>query len=176
MERPIVTFGQDDEGVPLAWLSCGHTQHVRHNPPFVNRAWILTEEGRARMLGQPLNCVRCDALELPDHFVPYDKTDLLTEAAFTAGSDISQPAPQGIWLRIIVLDGRLRLRIPYLSVDLELSSAQSGTIAPEMTYALERVGSVQFFQEFYCSRQQYLAWVRDILSDQPDLEEHGTSE
>ena len=176
MERPIVGFGQDDEGVPLAWLSCGHAQHVRHNPPFVNRPWILTEGGRARMLGQPLNCVRCDALELPDHFVPYDKTDLLTEAAFTADSDISQPTPQGIWLSIIVLDGRLRLRIPYLSVDLDLSPAQSGTIPSEMAYALEHLGPVQFCQEFYCSRQQYLAWVRDILSDQPNLDDHGPSE
>lgn len=176
MQRPIVGFGQDDEGAPIAWLSCGHPQHVRHNPPFVNRPWILTEEGRASMLGQPLNCVRCDALELPEHFVPYEKTALLTEAALTASSDSSQPLPPGIWARIVVLDGQLRLRIPYLSVDAQLSSAHSGLIPPETPYTLERVGTVKFFQEFYCSRQQYQAWVQDILSDQSDLDEREPSE
>ena len=163
MERPIVGFGQDEEGVPIAWLSCGHAQHIRHNPPFVNRPWVLTEAGRASRLGQPLNCVRCDELDLPDGFVPYDRTSLLTEADLTPDSEHTQPTPPGIWARLVVLDGQLRLRIPSLGVDLELSPAQLGTLPPEVVYTLEAVGPVQFYQEFYCSRQQYQAWVRDIL-------------
>ena len=95
MERPIVGFGQDEEGVPIAWLSCGHAQHIRHTPPFVNRPWVLTAEGRASRLGQPLNCVRCDELELPNDFVPYDRTDLLTEATLP-----KVQKPSGGWLRL----------------------------------------------------------------------------
>ena len=164
MERPIVGFGQDDEGVPLAWLSCGHAQHIRHNPPFVNRPWVLTEEGRAGMLGRPLNCVRCDELDMPDDFVPYDQTAPLSEADLAVTPATTQPTAPGIWTRIVVLDGALRLRIPRLGVDRELSPAQPGTVPAEVAYSLEPVGAVQFCQEFYCSRRQYQAWVRDILS------------
>ena len=163
MERPIVGFGEDEEGVPLAWLSCGHAQHIRHNPPFVNRPWVLTEAGRAGMVGKPLNCVRCDALELPDDFVPYDKTPLLSEADLAA-PDAAQPTPPGIWARLVVLEGALRLRIPRLGVDLAVSPGQPGTLPPEVPYSLEPAGPVQCYQEFYCSRPQYQAWVRAILS------------
>ena len=60
MERHIVDFGVDEVGDPVAILSCGHPQHVRHNPPFENRPWVLTENGRKSRLGQILNCLRCE--------------------------------------------------------------------------------------------------------------------
>jgi hypothetical protein len=41
-------------------LECGHNQHVRHDPPYVERPWVITEHGRRSRLGQELNCVRCD--------------------------------------------------------------------------------------------------------------------
>jgi hypothetical protein len=40
-------------------LKCGHTQHVRHDPPWQNRPWVLTPEGRARFIGTELRCVDC---------------------------------------------------------------------------------------------------------------------
>ncbi|MAU01068.1 MAG: GNAT family acetyltransferase [Anaerolineaceae bacterium] len=60
MEQPIVGFHQDEVGDWVADLACGHTQHVRHNPPFSNRPWVLTQEGRRRFLGFVLNCKLCD--------------------------------------------------------------------------------------------------------------------
>ncbi|HEX2495092.1 MAG TPA: DUF3565 domain-containing protein, partial [Steroidobacter sp.] len=64
MKRRIVGFGVDEAADRFALLECGHRQHVRHKPPFVNRAWTLTEAGRRRMLGRTLNCVLCNqALE-----------------------------------------------------------------------------------------------------------------
>lgn len=60
MERAIVGFDQDELGDWRAILACGHRQHVRHNPPFVNRAWVLTEAGRSRFLGVALACKACD--------------------------------------------------------------------------------------------------------------------
>lgn len=60
MEQPIIGYDRDELGDWRAILACGHRQHVRHNPPFVNRPWVLTEEGRRRFLGAPLDCVRCD--------------------------------------------------------------------------------------------------------------------
>ena len=45
-ERLIVGFHQDQEGDWVAELDCGHNQHVRHNPPWQERAWVLSSEGR----------------------------------------------------------------------------------------------------------------------------------
>ncbi len=59
MKRRIVGFHQDDVGDWVAELSCGHGQHVRHNPPLSYRAWVLSPEGRSRFLGYELECKRC---------------------------------------------------------------------------------------------------------------------
>ncbi len=61
MRRRIITFRQDAERLWIAELECGHTLHIRHEPPWQTRPWVLTEEGRAAMVGTSLDCVRCDA-------------------------------------------------------------------------------------------------------------------
>ncbi|HXH13790.1 MAG TPA: DUF3565 domain-containing protein [Alphaproteobacteria bacterium] len=60
MERRIVGFHQDDQGDWVAELECGHGQHVRHQPPWIERPWVLTPDGRQRRLGQILHCRSCD--------------------------------------------------------------------------------------------------------------------
>jgi hypothetical protein len=57
--RRIVGFHRDAEGDWVADLECGHTQHVRHDPPWQLRPWVVSEEGRRRFLGTPLHCVLC---------------------------------------------------------------------------------------------------------------------
>lgn len=57
--RCIVGFHMDGEREWVAELECGHTQHVRHDPPWQLREWVLTEEGRQRFLGTELGCVLC---------------------------------------------------------------------------------------------------------------------
>lgn len=64
MQRPIVAYHQDELHDWVAELSCGHFQHVRHNPPWVNRPWVVTEAGRSSMLGYQLKCKKCE-LGLP---------------------------------------------------------------------------------------------------------------
>ncbi|MGA8593808.1 MAG: DUF3565 domain-containing protein [Bryobacteraceae bacterium] len=59
MERKIVGFHQDETGHWIADLECGHTQHVRHDPPWQERPWVLTEEGRTGFLGRKLQCKEC---------------------------------------------------------------------------------------------------------------------
>lgn len=66
MQQPIVRFHLDDDNDWVAELSCGHFQHVRHNPPWVERPWVISEAGRASALGQPLNCKKCDVGAPPD--------------------------------------------------------------------------------------------------------------
>ncbi|MEW6542533.1 MAG: DUF3565 domain-containing protein [Nitrospirota bacterium] len=60
MKRTIVGFRRDDEGHWVAELDCAHSQHVRHNPPLVERPWVLTDEGRAGRIGTALDCRLCD--------------------------------------------------------------------------------------------------------------------
>ena len=57
--RRIVGFHTDDEGHWVAELDCGHGQHVRHDPPWQNRPWVVTAEGRAKFLGAELLCRKC---------------------------------------------------------------------------------------------------------------------
>lgn len=60
MRQPIVSFHQDDQGHWVARLACGHDQHVRHDPPWQRRPWVVTEDGRRSRLGERLDCVICD--------------------------------------------------------------------------------------------------------------------
>ncbi|WP_144778595.1 DUF3565 domain-containing protein [Marinobacter maritimus] len=66
MKQPITGYHKDEEDHWVARLACGHNQHVRHNPPWVNRPWVITEEGRRSMLGFELACRKCDEGAAPD--------------------------------------------------------------------------------------------------------------
>lgn len=149
MERPIIAFGHDSEGEPIAILNCGHPQHVRHNPPFINRPWVASEEGRNGMIGQMLNCVRCENFELPAHFVPYKRTPIFTEESVPAALRNDHSTKTGVWGKIIVEEGRLRYRVGPLDVDAELSPDNSGIVIPEVLHSVEPLGPVRFFVEFY---------------------------
>ena len=59
MEQTIVGFHQDEHGDWVADLACGHGQHVRHNPPWSERRWVMTEQGRKHRLGEILFCKKC---------------------------------------------------------------------------------------------------------------------
>jgi hypothetical protein len=56
----MVGFRKDEQGDWVAELACGHTQHVRHKPPWTLRSWVLTKEGRDGRLGHELECRSCD--------------------------------------------------------------------------------------------------------------------
>lgn len=60
MDQPIVGFHQDEENHWVARLACGHNQHVRHDPPWQMRPWVITHEGRDAALGRTLACRKCD--------------------------------------------------------------------------------------------------------------------
>ena len=60
MKRAITGFRQDEEANWVAELECGHTRHVRHNPPWIERPWVLTEVGRQGFIGRVIECKKCD--------------------------------------------------------------------------------------------------------------------
>jgi hypothetical protein len=59
MERRITGFHQDEHGDWVAELECGHQQHMRHQPPWQVRPWVMTPEGRASFIGTAIPCRRC---------------------------------------------------------------------------------------------------------------------
>lgn len=66
MKQKISGYHKDEEDHWVAQLQCGHFQHVRHDPPWTNRLWVITQEGRESMLGFELNCKKCDQGLGPD--------------------------------------------------------------------------------------------------------------
>ena len=60
MQQAIIGFHVDEENDWVADLACGHGQHVRHNPPWQNRPWVITEQGRKEKLGVMLECKKCE--------------------------------------------------------------------------------------------------------------------
>ncbi|WP_150747627.1 DUF3565 domain-containing protein [Pseudomonas fluorescens] len=55
----VTGFHQDEDGHWVAELSCGHTQHLRHQPPWQSRAWVLNPLLRNEKIGQPFACGWC---------------------------------------------------------------------------------------------------------------------
>lgn len=149
MERTVTGFDQDEVADPVALLDCGHRQHVRHEPPFINRPWVTTEEGRNSMLGTRLNCVRCDHSELPDHFVAYKQTPVFTESTLPDGLKKNHSTRNGVWAKIRVAEGRLRYRVESLGIDTELTPDVTGIVIPEVLHSVEPLGNVRFLVEFY---------------------------
>ncbi|MBW7472116.1 DUF3565 domain-containing protein [Marinobacter sp. M216] len=66
MKQPITGYHRDEENHWVAQLACGHNQHVRHDPPWINRPWVITPEGRQSRLGHELDCNKCDQGAPPD--------------------------------------------------------------------------------------------------------------
>ena len=66
----LLDFRQDEDGHWVAMLSCGHTQHLRHQPPWQDRAWVLDPARREAQRGQPFVCGWCLRSEAQDKQTP----------------------------------------------------------------------------------------------------------
>lgn len=62
MKQAIKSFNQDEYGDWVAELACGHSQHMRHDPPWQERPWVLLEQGRERMIGVEVECTVCNSM------------------------------------------------------------------------------------------------------------------
>jgi hypothetical protein len=59
MQRQVISFYQDEERHWAARLECGHSQHVRHDPPWMVREWVTNETSRAARIGSWMECKKC---------------------------------------------------------------------------------------------------------------------
>lgn len=61
MKRKILSFHQDELDDWVADLECGHTQHVRHNPPWQERLWVIYLARVYRLVSERFHLSEWDA-------------------------------------------------------------------------------------------------------------------
>ena len=148
--RKVVGFSQDAEGDWVAGLSCGHGQHVRHQPPWQLRPWVQTEEGRQAHLGILLDCVKCSMPVLPAGALPYKVLGPFVETTIPAGLLREHSLKPGVWGCITVLEGQLRYVIERQpEVSFVLLPGEPGIVLPEEPHHIEAMGPVRFQVEFH---------------------------
>jgi tellurite resistance-related uncharacterized protein len=153
VKRAIAGFRLDDERHWLALLDCGHGQHVRHDPPLVERAWVLDDAQRDAKLGSPLDCVRCDRRELPDHYAETRRTRRFTEATLPDALRARHSTRRGVWGVLHVRTGRLvyRQHAPFHD-ERVLEGGETEVILPEVEHEVEPLGAVEFEIAFHAAR------------------------
>lgn len=150
MLRKICGFHQDDAGDWVAELDCHHGQHVRHKPPFFNRPWVETPDGRMSQLGAELNCVRCDQLEFPQGLGSYKRTPEFTEATVPKGLLKQHSTKAGTWALIHVEEGTLLYTVNEPAErSMALHAGSTGVISPLMLHSVAPQGKVRFYVEFF---------------------------
>jgi tellurite resistance-related uncharacterized protein len=150
MKRKIVGYHQDEKEDWVADLDCFHGQHVRHEPPFFNRPWSDSEEGRTSKLGEVLNCVRCDALEFPEGLSEYKRTPEFTQDTIPKGLLKNHTTKLGTWGKIHVLEGEL-LYSPEGQMSIRVGTGETANIPPEMLHSVAADNKVCFYVAFYTS-------------------------
>ncbi len=148
MERKIVGYHQDEKEDWVADLDCFHGQHVRHEPPFFNRPWSASEEGRASKIGEALNCVRCDELEFPEGLSEYKRTPTFTQNTIPKGLLHQHSTKAGTWGQIHVLSGRL-MYTPEGQSSISVKQGETANIPPQMLHHVAAVSDVKFYVAFY---------------------------
>lgn len=150
MQRNITGFHQDEHGDWVAELDCHHNQHTRHKPPFFNRPWTETEEGRNAALGKTLECLRCDRLELPEGLQEYKRTPEFTETTIPAGLLKDHNTKAGVWGLIHVLQGSLQYTVHHpADRTYDLAAGDLGIVVPLMKHHVKAPGKVRFYVAFH---------------------------
>lgn len=149
MRRTIAGWGRDEVGDWFAELSCQHTQHVRHRPPFRVAPWVQTGEGRAAHLGAELECPRCDRAEMPDGLTVARTTDTWDENTLPVDLRRAHRVAAGRWALLHVVEGRLRFHADTdPPIDRRLGPGDEQPIPPEVDHAVTPDGAARFYLEF----------------------------
>lgn len=149
MQQAIIGFQQDEEKHWVAELSCGHKQHVRHDPPWQNRPWVTTAEGRNEKLGTALECNKCDMPRLP----PKERLTLLNSSVKISAGSLpaellaEEQLPGNIWYEISVLSGQIQLIFTATDISRRqgflLDYEFSGIVPPQRPFQLKPNGPVE---------------------------------
>ena len=88
--------------------------------------------------------------DLPHGVTRYAKSPEFTEQSIPEALRTSHRTGEGIWGKIVILEGRLRYRIlePEMR-EMELFPDTPGIVVPEIAHEVEAMGKVRFHVEFY---------------------------
>jgi len=148
MRSTICGFHRDEDNDWVAELSCGHSQHMRHKPPWQNRPWVNDAEARARQVGGEIDCPLCDMPSLPPGAVEYKRTTTFTERTVPKGLLSDHRTKAGTWARIVVSSGELGYSFGEPRRELVLSPGRVGIVRPEAPHQVALRGPVAFHVEF----------------------------
>lgn len=153
MIRSIKDFRLDDEGDWVAEMSCFHSRHIRHQPPFREAAWVLEPEGRKAHLGSPIECPLCDRAELPEGLALMGSAGPWDQDSLPGGLLKAHRTPEGRWGLLTVTEGAVDFQFeaenmaPPLSRRLEEGLEQP--IPPGAPHRLVPSGAVRLALQFW---------------------------
>ena len=149
MIRTIDAFRQDAEGDWVAELSCLHSQHVRHRPPFFDRPWVTSAAGRKGRIGADLECPLCDRAELPADLTVVRTAGPFDSDTVPAGLTRDHRVAERTWARLRVLEGALRFRMATdPPLDRMLGAGESQAIPPAVVHSVELSDATRFAVDF----------------------------
>jgi tellurite resistance-related uncharacterized protein len=152
MRRQIRAFHRDAEAAWVAVLECGHERHVRHDPPWQERAWVQDREQRESRIGSDLDCVHCERREIPEHYVESRRTPRFDADSIPAGLRRRHTTRPGVWARICVTSGALDYRIhaPFHETQ-RVVPGHCGVVLPGVEHDVTPCGAVSFSVIFYAN-------------------------
>jgi tellurite methyltransferase len=151
--RTVVGFHQETDGNWVAELSCWHKQHVRHQPPFQERAWVLDSKGRADRVGSPIDCSLCERAELPAGLAVLDRAGPWDEASIPDALRHTHRTPQGRWGNLQVREGTVNFQFRPEDTPpgpvLHLRAGSNQPIPPDLAHRVIPIGPVRLELEFW---------------------------
>lgn len=143
MKRTVTGFRQDAGGGWVATLSCRHGQHVQHRPPFQDRPWVLTSDGRDEHVGTDADCPLCDRAELPGSLRLARTAGPFDASSLPAGLRRAHRTAEGVWAVLRVREGSADVTIetdPPISA--RLGPGENQAIPPAVPHAVTPAGAV----------------------------------
>ncbi|MGK2948748.1 MAG: DUF3565 domain-containing protein [Acidimicrobiales bacterium] len=153
MRRTMTGFRRDEEGAWVAELSCLHSQHIRHEPPFREAAWIDHDEERARRVGRPLDCPLCDRAEMPADLQVARTTATWDASTMPVALGRAHRVAAGTWGLLGVEAGRVRfVAATDPTIDVLVTPAEAQPIPPEVDHQVEPAEGARFHVTFLTRR------------------------
>jgi tellurite resistance-related uncharacterized protein len=173
VHRTMTGFRRDDDEAWVAELSCLHSQHIRHEPPRWEAAWIDDGAERARRVGQPIDCPLCDRAELPDGLEAKRTTATWDATTMPEALRRAHRVASRTWGLLEVEAGEVRFHADTEPpIDVVVTPAHAQPIPPELDHHVEPGEGARFHVTFLAPRYEPTddggepACVAHLLRDQ----------